>query len=105
MNRTDFLIALIGLSVSTGYSEMERENLRQANPDAIFCTIVFVTMILFSLGSVWYSISDAKQTTLRRPFLASILDRLVHDPLQCLFGVLLRHRCHGCRGGISTERH
>jgi hypothetical protein len=59
-------IAAIGLSVWTGYSEMEPEKLRQANPDAIFCTIVFVAMIAFSLGSVWYSISDAKQTTLRR---------------------------------------
>jgi len=79
-------IALIGLSVSTGYSEMERENLRQANPDAIFCTIVFVTMILFSLGSVWYSISGAKQTTLRRPSWRRFSIDWWHDPLQCLFG-------------------
>jgi len=79
-------VALIGFSVWTGYSEMERENLRQANPDASFCTIVFVTMILFSLDSVWYSISGAKQTTLRRPSWRRFSIDWWHGPLQCLFG-------------------
>ena len=33
-------LALIGVSVWTGYSEMEPDKLRHANPDAIFCALV-----------------------------------------------------------------
>ena len=60
-------LGLIGLSVWTGYSEMEPERLSHANPDVIFCTVVFVTTILFSLGTVWYSLRRTKGALLRRP--------------------------------------
>jgi|ERR1041385_750751 len=78
-------IVLIGLSVWTGYSEMAPERLARANPDFIFCTLVFITTILFSLGAVWYSIRGAKQTTLRRPSWRRFTIDWWHDPLQCLF--------------------
>jgi hypothetical protein len=76
---------LIGLSLWTGYSEMKPENLRHANPDAIFCTIVLMGMIVFSLGSVSYSVSGAKQTTLHRPSWRRFSIDWWRDPLQLLF--------------------
>ena len=78
-------ILLIALSVWTGYFEMEPERLTRANPDALFCTAVLIGMILFCLGSVWYAISGAKQTTLRRPSWRRFSIDWWRDPLQCLF--------------------
>jgi hypothetical protein len=76
---------LVGLSLWTGYSAMEPKRLHHANPDATFCLLVLATMILFSFGSVAYSISGAKQTTLRRPSWRRFSIDWWHDPLQCLF--------------------
>jgi hypothetical protein len=85
-NRWSILtFVLIGVSLWTGYSEMEPENLRHANPDAIFCTVVLIGMIAFSLGSVSYSVSGAKQTTLRRPSWRRFSIDWWRDPLQLLF--------------------
>ncbi len=78
-------LVLIGVSVWTGYSEKEPQKLRQANPGAIFCFVVLVTTTVFSLGSVWYSVSSAKQIALRRPSLRRFSIDWWHDPLQCLF--------------------
>jgi hypothetical protein len=77
-------LALIGVSVWTGYSEMEPDKLRHANPDVIFCAVL-AGMIAFSLGSVWYSVSGAKQTTLRRASWRRFSIDWWHDPLQGLF--------------------
>lgn len=78
-------LALVLLSLWTGYAEMAPENLAHSNPDIIFCTIVLVMMILFSFGAVWYSISGARQQTLRRPSWRRFSIDWWHDPLQCLF--------------------
>ncbi len=59
-------VALLGLSVWTGYSEMAPEKLAHSNPDVIFCTVTLVGTIAFSFAAVWYSISGARQQTLRR---------------------------------------
>ena len=59
-------LALLGLSVWTGYSEMAPEKLAHSNPDVIFCTVTLVGTIAFSFAAVWYSISGARQQTLRR---------------------------------------
>ena len=60
-------LALVLLSLWTGYAEMAPEKLAHSNPDVVFCTIVLVMTIVFSFGAVWYSISGAGQPTLRRP--------------------------------------
>ncbi len=78
-------LGLIWLSVWTGYSEMEPERLSHANPDVIFCTVVFVTTILFSLGTVWYSLRRTKGALLRRPSWRRFSIDWWRDPLQCLF--------------------
>jgi len=76
---------LLGLAMWTGYAEMEPERLSNANPDIVFCAVALITAILLSLGSVWYSIYGAKQTTLRRPSWRRFSMDWWHDPLQCLF--------------------
>jgi hypothetical protein len=42
-------------------------------------------MPLFAIGAVWYSVSGAKQTSLRRPSWKRFSFDWWHDPLQCLF--------------------
>ena len=78
-------IALLALSVLTGYGEMAPDLLSRKNPDAIFCTLALLGMIGLSFGSVAYSVSRAGQETLRRPSLARFSIDWWHDPLQCLF--------------------
>jgi hypothetical protein len=78
-------IVLVGLSVWTGYAEMAPERLSHANPDIVFCTIVLVGTIVFSVGAVSYSVRGAKQSTLRRPSWRRFAFDWWHDPLQCLF--------------------
>jgi hypothetical protein len=77
-------LALIWLSVWTGYSEMEPERLSHANPDVVFCTLAFVTMILLSFGSVWYFLRRTKGALLRRPSWRRFSIDWWRDPLQCL---------------------
>jgi hypothetical protein len=62
-----FNVLLIGLSMLTGYYEMEPQQLSQANPDAVFCTVVLLSMTFFPIATVGYSIHGAKQSSLRRP--------------------------------------
>ena len=78
-------VVLLLLSFSTGYAEMAPDNLAHSNPDMIFCTITVVTTIAFSFGAVWYSISGARQDTLRWPSWRRFSIDWWHDPLQCLF--------------------
>ena len=61
-------VALLGLSVWTGYSEMAPEKLAHSNPDVIFCTVTLVGTIAFSFVAVWYSISGlgSKRYVVRR---------------------------------------
>jgi hypothetical protein len=78
-------VVAIGLSVGIGYAEMEPQLLSQANPDAVFCTVVLLGTIFFAPYTVWYSIRGAKQSTLRRPSWRRFAIDWWHDPLQCLF--------------------
>ena len=78
-------VVLLGLSMWTGYAQMEPERLSNANPDVVFCTLALITAILLSFGSVLYSIHGAKQRTLRRPSWRRFSMDWWHDPLQCLF--------------------
>jgi hypothetical protein len=78
-------ILLFGLSVWTGFSEMAPDKLAHSNPDAIFCSVTLIGAIAFSFGTVWYSISGARQEVLRRPSWRRFSIDWWHDPLQCLF--------------------
>jgi hypothetical protein len=64
---------------------MAPETLVHANPDAVFCSVVFVTMIFFTFATVWYSLRGDRQTTLRRPSWHRVSIDWSRDPLQCLF--------------------
>jgi hypothetical protein len=86
MNPWSFLnVALLGLSAWTGYAEMAPEKLAYSNPDVIFCTVTLVATIAFSFAAVSYSISRARQQTLRRATWRRFSINWWHDPLQCLF--------------------
>jgi hypothetical protein len=78
-------LALLILSIWTGYGEMAPNKLTHNNPDAIFCSITLVGMIAFSFGVVWYSLSGARQEPLPRPSWRRFSIDWWHDPLQCLF--------------------
>jgi len=45
-------VVAIGLSVGIGYAEMEPPLLSQANPDAVFCTVVLLGTIFFAPDTV-----------------------------------------------------
>jgi hypothetical protein len=78
-------VSLIGLSVWAGYAEMAPERLAHANPDLVFCTLVLVTLTLFSLGSVWYSLRYTRGALLPRQSFRRFSVDWWRDPLQCLF--------------------
>ena len=46
-----FNVALLGLSVWTGYSQMAPEKLAHSNPDVTFCTATLVGTIAFSFAA------------------------------------------------------
>ena len=58
-------VALLGLSVWTGYSEMAPEKLAHRNPDVIFCTVMLVGTIAFFVccGLVLYFRCSAANVT------------------------------------------
>jgi hypothetical protein len=78
-------LALVLLALWTGYAEMAPERLVHTNPDIIFCSVVFITMLFFPFATVWYSLRGAGQTTLCRPSWRRFSIDCWHDPLQCLF--------------------
>ena len=67
-------VCLFGLSVWQGYASLAPEQLRHVNPDAVFCSLILLTLPLFALGTVGYSVRRWNVQKLRRPS----LDR---DPL------------------------
>jgi hypothetical protein len=90
MSRTHGLWAILNLAfvlvaLWIGYAEMAPERLVHANPDIIFCSVVFMTMLFFPFATVWYSLRVAGQTTLCRPSWRRFSIDWWHDPLQCLF--------------------
>jgi len=78
-------VALVVLGLWEGYASMSPQQLRQTNPDWILCLIVLVVMPLFSIGSVYYSVSRRKCETLRRPSWDRHAINWWYDPLQSLF--------------------
>jgi hypothetical protein len=49
-------IALVVLSVWQGYVSLAPEQLHHVNPDAVFCSLILLTLPLFALGTVRYSV-------------------------------------------------
>jgi hypothetical protein len=97
-------VALLGLSVWTGYSEMAPEKLAHSNPDVIFCTVTLVGTIAFSFAAVWYSISGARQQTLRRASRRRFSINWWHDPLQWPFSFWLFRRSYGFGSRVPRSR-
>jgi choline-glycine betaine transporter len=78
-------IGLVILSVFNGYSSMSPERLQHMNPDIVFCSLIFVIMPLFALGTVLYSVKSKKCETLQRPSWIRNPINWWYDPLQSLF--------------------
>jgi hypothetical protein len=78
-------ITLVTLGLRGGYSSIAAEHLRNKNPDAIFCGLIFLTTPLFALWSVDCSIRRRKHDNLVRPSFHRNPLNWWHDPLQSLF--------------------
>jgi hypothetical protein len=78
-------IALVGFALLFGYYSSSPENLRHANPDAIFCGAVLLTMPVFAIFSVHYSMRRWTHGRLARPSLSRKIGNWKQDPLQRLF--------------------
>jgi hypothetical protein len=78
-------VGLVILSTITGYFSMSSQNLQGVNPDVIYCSIIFVTMPIFAVGSVFYSVHTKKCETLQRPSWNRHGLSWWYDPLQALF--------------------
>jgi hypothetical protein len=76
-----FNVILVGLSVWTGYAQMDPAELQRTNPDLIFCIAVFVGAFIVAVGSVHL----AKSVRLRRPKWNRLPFNWWSDPLQSLF--------------------
>jgi hypothetical protein len=76
---------LVMLSWKGGYDLLSPDNLLHANPDPIFCLAIFVMMVFFTLGCVYYSTLRWGPNTLRRPSWHRNPIRWWTDPLQSLF--------------------
>lgn len=78
-------ICLFGLSVRQGYASLAPEQLRHVNPDAVFCSLILLTLPLFALRTVGYSVRRWNVQKLRRPSLDRNPLNWWFDPLQSLF--------------------
>jgi hypothetical protein len=78
-------IALVTLAFPGGYNSLSPEKLLNKNPDAIFCGAILLTMPLFAIWSVQYSIQRWNHRRLARPTLSRNPFNWWHDPLQSLF--------------------
>src|ERR1700693_6264064 len=76
-------LALLLLSVWTGYCSLGADALRGANPDKYLCIAVLVMMPIFAVGSV--AIFGDKHTGLTLPSWRRFSINWSRDPLQCLF--------------------
>jgi len=94
-------VSLIIFSAFGGYSLMSPERLQHMNPDIIYCLIILVIMPLFSLGTVYYSISSGKCETLLRPSWDRHAVNWWYDPLQSLF--IFNFVCAGLVIGSSLR--
>jgi len=78
-------ISLVLLSVRQGYMSLAPEQLHHVNPDAVFCSLILLTLPLFALGTVSFSIRRCNVDRLRRPSLDRNPVNWWFDPLQSLF--------------------
>jgi len=78
-------ISLVVLSIRQGYVSLAPEQLRHVNPDAVFCSIILLTLPLFALGTVRYSVRRWNVEKLRRPSFDRNPLNWWFDPLQSLF--------------------
>ena len=78
-------ICLFGLSVWQGYVSLAPEQLRHVNPDAVFCSLILLTLPLFALGTVGYSVRRWNVEKLRRPSFDRNPLNWWFDPLRSLF--------------------
>jgi hypothetical protein len=76
-------IAILLLSVWTGYGALDADTLRGTNPDKYLCIAVLVLMPLFAFGAV--SIFGASHGALLRPSWHRVTFSWWRDPLQSLF--------------------
>ena len=68
-----------------GYVSIAPERLRHTNPDAVFCALILLTMPLFSIGCVYFSIHARNHKKLPRPTWNRNPLNWWDDPLQSLF--------------------
>lgn len=78
-------VSLVLLSVRQGYMSLAPEQLHHVNPDAVFCSLILLTLPLFALGTVYYSVRRCNVDKLRRPSLDRNPVNWWFDPLQSLF--------------------
>jgi hypothetical protein len=78
-------ISLVALSVRQGYASLAPEQLRHVNPDAVVCSAILLTLPLFALFTVHYSVRRCNVGKLRRPSFDRNPLNWWYDPLQSLF--------------------
>ena len=78
-------VSLVALSVRQGYASLAPEQLRHVNPDAVFCSVILLTLPLFALFTVYYSVRQCNVDKLRRPSFDRNPLNWWYDPLQSLF--------------------
>lgn len=94
-------ISLVVLSVWQGYASLAPEQLRHVNPDAAFCIAILLTLPLFALFTVYYSVRQCNVDKLRRPSLDRNPLNWWYDPLQSLF----ISTCSGASMAIGSLLH
>jgi|SRR5215469_9421527 len=80
-----FNLTLVALAFLGGYNSMAPHRLRHTNPDSIACLSILLTMPLFAVWSVTYSIRRWKAEPLVRPSWSRNPLNWSRDPLQSLF--------------------
>ena len=82
-----YIINITGVAFSLlgGYNSLAPEQLRNKNPDAVFCGLILLTLPLFAVWIVSYSIRRWNRSKLARPSLSRNPLNWWHDLLQSLF--------------------
>ena len=78
-------VLLVVGSLWDGYTSLDPEKLHHSNPDAIFCTSIFVLTLIFPILSVGFSLKGCKCELLFRPSWDRNPLNWWFDPLQSLF--------------------
>jgi hypothetical protein len=78
-------VSLVALSVRQGYVSLAPEQLRHVNPDVVFCSAILLTLPLFALFTVYFSVRQCNVDRLRRPSFDRNPLNWWYDPLQSLF--------------------